>query len=153
MLTRNTLWGEEEVTATRVCNKCGEEKHEDDFAYRYSGNNGIRELRNDCKKCQRYQTSAVSRLKKLYPPPDKHTYCCPICNRTKEEMTGFKNNPKQDNPFVLDHDHKTGKARGYICNYCNVAISRFNEDIQAMYNAIKYLQNNGVEGKHYNQII
>jgi hypothetical protein len=143
-LTVNTLWGEEEVNNSRQCWKCGEVKSEDEFATRYSGNNGNRELRNDCKKCQSSQTRVVSQLKKHYPPPNKDTYQCPICLRHKEDMNGFKHNPNLNNPFVLDHDHATGDFRGYVCNYCNVGMSRFNEDIEAMKRAIMYLENGGV---------
>ena len=39
----------------------------------------------------------------------------------------------------VDHCHKTGKVRGLLCDKCNNGIARFNEDIQVLKNAIKYL--------------
>ena len=36
----------------------------------------------------------------------QQNYCCAICG-------------SQPTRLVLDHDHKTGKARGYLCQPCN----------------------------------
>ena len=37
---------------------------------------------------------------------------CPACGRHTTK-------------WVLDHDHKTDKFRGYICDSCNVAFGKF----------------------------
>lgn len=140
----NTLFGQVELDGeSQACIKCGVTKPIEMFATRYSGNNGKCEYRNDCKECQGKGSKQVAKLRKMYPPPDINTFRCPCCKRSREEMPGYKNNPKNNNPFVLDHDHEDGHFRGYICNYCNVGLSRFFENIEAMENAIKYLKNGG----------
>ena len=146
-MIRNTLLGEEEVDDTRVCYKCGEEKPITEFGVRVHGRNGAKELRNDCKPCNSEQTLGVNKLKKEHPQPNKDTYKCPICLRGRSEFAGFGSNTRKNSPFVLDHNHETGEFRGYVCDYCNVGMSRFNEDIEAMKRAIEYLQNNGVESR------
>lgn len=40
----------------------------------------------------------------------------------------------------LDHCHITDMVRGYLCNNCNCGLSRFNDSVILLANAIKYLQ-------------
>lgn len=60
---------------------------------------------------------------------------CAICKSSKS-------NTKLTNVFYIDHDHKTGKVRGLLCNKCNFALGQFNDDISILQNAIKYLKRN-----------
>ncbi len=41
----------------------------------------------------------------------------------------------------VDHDHKSGKIRGYLCINCNTAIGSFRDNIGLMKKAISYLEN------------
>ena len=45
-----------------------------------------------------------------------------------------------ENPNCLDHDHKTMKARGMLCNGCNAGIGFMRESISVLRNAIQYLE-------------
>lgn len=50
--------------------------------------------------------------------------------------------------LVVDHDHKSGKVRGLLCNSCNKALGFFQDDIEILTNAINYLNNiYGVESR------
>ena len=49
---------------------------------------------------------------------------CSICGTDKPVK--FKN--KKRDSWAIDHDHKTGKIRGILCYYCNVALSYLEED-------------------------
>ena len=42
--------------------------------------------------------------------------------------------------FPVDHDHKTGKIRGILCNSCNNGIGRFHDDVNKLNNAVRYLK-------------
>jgi hypothetical protein len=55
---------------------------------------------------------------------------CIIC---KKELSSESN---------IDHDHITGKIRGVLCGKCNKGLGLFNDDVNALKNAIKYLNNN-----------
>jgi len=44
------------------------------------------------------------------------------------------------NKLVVDHDHKTGKVRGLLCNHCNTGIGFLKENLNILKNSIKYLQ-------------
>lgn len=39
----------------------------------------------------------------------------------------------------VDHDHKTGRVRGILCDGCNGGIALFDEDIELMERAAAYL--------------
>lgn len=56
---------------------------------------------------------------------EKHNGICPICNERKAS--------------AIDHDHKTGKVRGYICNKCNMGL-HYIEDKELSNNMNRYLK-------------
>ena len=59
-------------------------------------------------------------------------WMCPICEVDK--IREFKND------ICLDHNHETGKIRGYICGSCNASIGKFHEKIDRLERAIKWLK-------------
>lgn len=42
--------------------------------------------------------------------------------------------------FKVDHCHSTGAIRGLLCNYCNVGLGQFRDNINILENAILYLK-------------
>lgn len=57
---------------------------------------------------------------------------CAICKQVRHACSGAW-------PLVIDHDHKTGKVRGLLCNLCNQALGRFHDDPEILARALDYL--------------
>lgn len=41
--------------------------------------------------------------------------------------------------LVIDHDHRSGKIRGLLCNSCNWGLGHFKDSVEILRNAIDYL--------------
>ena len=64
-------------------------------------------------------------------------YKCPICNiylPTKGHITH------------LDHDHKTGILRDFLCTNCNRGLGHFQDNKEFLMNAVKYLEKHTENG-------
>ena len=59
---------------------------------------------------------------------------CAIC-RSK---TGTRKTKTRT--LAVDHDHKTGKVRGLLCQPCNTVLGMFNDNPTLFKRAIKYLE-------------
>lgn len=73
----------------------------------------------------------VERYNAMYTEQDG---LCLIC-KGKEILT-FKGKIKR---MAVDHNHKTGKVRGLLCNDCNLMLGYAKDDISLLISAIEYL--------------
>ncbi len=44
--------------------------------------------------------------------------------------------------LAVDHDHKTNKVRGLLCQFCNTALGKFLDSVEILKRAISYLEKN-----------
>lgn len=123
---------------TKVCSKCGLNLPLTSFSPHGGGNY----LRTECKKCAQKLSKERKLLRDTTPPPPKD-YKCPICLKSEEECAGRGN--KKNGAWVLDHNHETGKFRGYLCHDCNRGLGNFGDSVDTMKLAIDYLLKNGVK--------
>lgn len=66
---------------------------------------------------------------------DEQDHVCAICgNKETTERNGVQL------PLHVDHNHRTGKIRGLLCNRCNRTVGLFEDNIDIMASAISYLQ-------------
>ena len=83
-------------------------------------------------------------LKKLYGlTPEAYKallesqdYVCKICKEpeTHKGKTGSRS-------LCVDHDHKTGRVRGLLCNSCNTMLGVAKDNPTTLLKAIQYLKN------------
>lgn len=123
----------------KICKECGIYKPETDFAKNQYGKDNRILRRPICKKCYSKKKSINPKDKREFEknnpkPAIGERFKCPICHRD------FKREHKND--VVLDHNHKTGAVRGYICGSCNASIGKFKEDINILKRAIEWLLGN-----------
>ena len=111
---------------TRVCTKCGTEKDLEDFHVPYYKKNNEKGRSYSCKACITHQRRLLSTLKQKYAPPKDSR--CDCCGEVKSSLH-------------LDHDHVTDKFRGYLCINCNHGLGKFNDSVEKLQLAIKYLLN------------
>lgn len=62
-----------------------------------------------------------------------HNGKCGICGVSHLEL---------DKSLCIDHDHKTGRVRGLLCQHCNKLLGFSNDNPNLLEKAIVYLQNN-----------
>lgn len=122
----------------KICNVCHKLKKTSEFAKNQNAKNNRSVRRPSCKDCRiKMEGVGVSRadqLKWLENKPVNEPFECPICN--KRTIAGVTSK------VVLEHDHHTGKAGGWICDSCNTGLGRFKDDIELLKRAIEFLKKN-----------
>lgn len=115
----------------KVCTKCGHLKSLDEYSYNPLGKG---KRKSWCKLCSashnkifhRCKDGTRKKKKTVVVPPDT---VCEICGRKPGEIK-----------MCRDHNHRTGNRRGWLCNFCNMAIGLLQEDIPRFTKAITYLE-------------
>ena len=98
--------------------------------------------RGQCKRCQGLRGKTVgdraTHLRRQYGISiaqydllmQKQGGCCAICSGVNPD--GKK--------LSVDHDHKTNRVRGLLCNNCNRGLGKFDDDPERLHAAINYLR-------------
>lgn len=130
LFTRLGLEEPKKFEILKECCKCKELKPIDCFTKRGEGKTKKRIL-SYCKECEKRIKKDLVRLKKYAPPKPERCDCC----------------GKECQKLVLDHDHESNKFRGWICDSCNVGISRLGDNLDGVIKAVEYLQERAVNDK------
>ena len=117
----------------KECSKCKQRLSLQHFS-RHSGGNY---LRPECKKCNNELSKTRDRLKKKHGMPGIG-YSCPICLGTEDDVKGRGNT--KNGSWVLDHCHESESFRGWLCHKCNRSLGGFDDDIEMLKRAMKYLE-------------
>ena len=65
----------------------------------------------------------------------KQNFQCGICKTFDPGKNQFGNIR-----FAIDHDHKTGRIRGLLCQSCNHLLGKAHDSVELLQSAIEYLQ-------------
>tara|TARA_R110001583_G_scaffold28879_7_gene101792 strand:+ start:10495 stop:10965 length:471 start_codon:yes stop_codon:yes gene_type:complete len=132
-------------SGVKNCLRCGEEKPLSSYGITHHRADGTSKERNICKECNKSQGDIVKKLRETIPPPGEN-HQCPICLRNKQDLeSDYSTENAYQNvatAWVLDHDHDSGEFRGWLCNPCNSALGWFQDNINKVRRAVKYLENN-----------
>jgi hypothetical protein len=140
-----TLLGIESIETTtnaqtKTCRLCGQTKpitefHKSGEKPGWKGKRHPRYVdgyRSECAKCRSKDgpanSSAAGMLMKkegLKRPPIGTA--CELCDR-------------KDQKLFCDHDHETGKFRGWLCSGCNSALARLGDNLDGVMKLVNYLQ-------------
>ena len=119
----------------KICDRCFKFKHTNDFENNRIKKGGLITKRPSCRECRKKKDGVNISTKdrkfwnKKKPLPGD-IFNCPICKKTS--IAGISKH-------VLDHNHKTGKVRGYLCESCNTGIGRFDDSVEITKNAVEWL--------------
>lgn len=97
------------------------------------GREKLGQLRSTLEVCRRLHTTIEHYYKMLEEQNNK----CAICNR--EERRKSRTDGKIC-ALAIDHCHKSGKIRALLCHACNTGIGKFEDNIELLQSAIRYLE-------------
>lgn len=147
----------------RRCSVCGKEKREDEFTYTgyVRKRDGQRTRKRYCKECAAKMTQVwsaqnpekVARCSFEWRAKNRFRHTANVhrrgkypCTATASEIesafTGYCNicgKAEVEERLHMDHDHATGKFRGWLCSACNHGIGRFQDSPRLLMEAITYL--------------
>jgi hypothetical protein len=109
----------------KKCSKCNQTKPLSEFRQDKQGRNTNSSIyyRPECKECEKRLREQYNKAKKNASPQPLICECC-----------GAKAK------LVVDHCHKTGKFRGWLCQRCNQGIGKLGDDLNGVKKAYKYLK-------------
>ena len=124
----NTLFGEEEISDTKICVYCKKEKLLSDYSKHINQKDN---LDSRCKQCVKKRSKKRQSIRKTAPPKPNVCECC-----------GEDPKLKQYHAFwVLDEDHEKECFRGWLCDQCNIAIGHLGDNLEGVMKAVKYFVN------------
>lgn len=120
----------------KICNVCSKLKKTSEFARNQNAKGDRPVRRPSCQKCRRtmegVSVSPKERTKWRRTKPHKEPFECPVCRKRTIAGVTCK--------VVLDHDHRTGKVRGWICDSCNTGLGQLKDDPELIKSAFDYLK-------------
>jgi hypothetical protein len=120
----------------KICNVCHKIYKTSDFDLNQNGKNNRPVRRPSCKQCRKIidgvNMTAAEKKKWGALKPNHIDFECPICKKVTI--------PGVTSKVVLNHDHTTGVASGWICDSCNTGLGRFKDDVKILKQAIDYLE-------------
>ena len=125
-----------DLFSNKVCNVCHRYLPTVKFSKNQNGKGDRPIRRPSCDECRKIidGINMTTKDKREWEKtkPNLEIFVCPICHK--------KTIPGLTSKVVLDHDHKTGRPRAWICDSCNTGIGRFKDEVDLLKNAIEYLE-------------
>jgi hypothetical protein len=120
-----------DIDVPRTCTRCGLAKPVDEFSPSTFAKSGYQSY---CRQCG----LVISRISKGVHPADADRVCpdgqrCEICDGDGGNRGLF-----------FDHDHATGRFRGWLCHHCNAAIGHLGDDPARLRSAAAYVERSSV---------
>ena len=107
----------------KKCETCLIEKDVSEFYWHPSLKDN---LHKHCKACHNEKMRVIREIKKTAPPKPEVCQCC----------------KKPTTTFHCDHNHETGKFRGWLCAHCNQGIGKLGDSLPGVLLAVEYLSTN-----------
>ena len=149
------------LTPFKVCTKCNKRRRRSSFHFQRAGLHGWEYQRSVCKKCalllardwkkNNPEQSEVHRKKAYKNSKERGYHLKANFGLTIEEFNALyarcdgncqicKKPESRKRRLSLDHDHKTGRLRGFVCGRCNSLLGFALDDPELLRAAAEYLQ-------------
>jgi len=120
----------------KICNICHKLISTDKFAKNQNAKNNRSVRRPSCQECRKQlegvDINNTEKNKWSKSKPINAPFQCPMC--LKRTIAGITSK------VVLEHNHRSGKVRGWVCDSCNTGIGRFKDDKEILKRAIKFIE-------------
>jgi len=116
----------------KTCSKCKQTKHFSFFTKNGAAVDGYYSMCRDCKRNSQYLSTYGITQEDYDLMLDIQKECCAICGIEEQKTTKKR--------LFVDHDHKTGKVRGLLCQHCNFVLGQAKDSVEILENAITYLK-------------
>ena len=135
---------------TAVCTICGKKQPTKKFGRRGYYADGTVRRRSACRKCEQAKSPKRKRLSavaKAVLNAETHGLAVKEYNRLLQDQDGLcaicyaDKGTKTGRGLALDHCHKTGKIRGFLCSNCNTGLGLFQDSAFILRKAAIYLEN------------
>ena len=120
-----------DIPPKKDCSDCKEKLDIYHFNVAYTMKSGTKVYATTCKTCtsrQRKDLAHIRRIVGAAPPIGTPCWAC-------------KEVPRDNKRLCCDHDHKTGRFRGWLCGKCNRSIGLMNESKENCIRIYEYLCN------------
>lgn len=137
-----------DINYLHKCTKCNIEKPNSEYT-RKNTDSRKRKYKSSCKECGRddWKKYANTLTRKIYKLKyffdlkyedwlllvEKQGNKCAICKKSEDML---------NRNLAIDHCHITGKVRGLLCNSCNLGLGKFEDNVELLKVAIKYIEEN-----------
>jgi hypothetical protein len=118
-----------------TCNRCRQRKPVEEFPALLGGKYQCRSCLNEANHVQQLRrlSCGQSLFQALLQAQGGK---CAICGATH----GHRSCRGRLCRLAVDHDHRTGKVRGLLCNSCNRGLGRFQDSVENLEAAVRYLK-------------
>lgn len=125
-----------EMSPTKVCTKCGEEKkrNTDFFHESKIHQDGLHPWCKECSNKDRVLRKYNISEEKYDNLFKENKDCCMICGKSKSDST-YKT-------LCIDHSHENGIVIGLLCDDCNQLLGRAHDNTLILIKAVEYLKEN-----------
>lgn len=123
-----------------ICRRCGQDKVAAEFYWNSTGQLSYGQI---CKFCRNGSVNRKVRRNNILKL--RYGISAEEYQSLLEKQEGKCVLCKEIATLQVDHDHKTGKVRGLLCQKCNVAIGFLKEDLDRLYRVIDYLNLHGIK--------
>ena len=100
----------------------------------HEGTGGSFRLKSNrgCYECSKIRPSTkawIRRRRGIPEPTTPEPDACECCGRAEPTRA-----------LAIDHDHETGKFRGWLCTQCNTGLGKFGDNTEGLKKALDYLE-------------